>query len=180
MSVIGYRSVTLPGVVVIGPRTLTTMRPYIRFVEWLGGNRLMLPVVSRIQTPVDRVLMKTTRGRVRVMSGAYPTLLLTATGRKTGKSRTIPLLFVERSTGGWVVADTNYGKDKRPGWCANLDANPVAKVSINGVAHGVTARTATAHECAAYWPKLDQVWPNFEKYRGRMRREPHIWILEPD
>ena len=154
------------------------MRPYQRVVEWLGANRLVLPVMSRTQTPVDLVLMRATGGRVSTMAG-YPILRLTTTGRRSGKDRTIPLLFVERSKGGWVVNDTSYGRDKRPGWCANLHSDPAAVVEVGGEHHDVVARTATPHESAAYWKKLDEVWPNFIKYRGRMRREPHVWILEP-
>lgn len=154
------------------------MRPYQRVVEWLAANRLALTVISRTQTPIDNVLMGLSGGRLDTMPG-YPVLRLTTTGRTSGKPRTVPLLFVERSKGGWVVNDTSYGRDERPGWCANLHATPSAQIEIDGERHDVVARTATPHECAAYWKKLDDLWPPFARYRSRMRREPHIWILEP-
>ena len=58
-----------------------------------------------------------------------PVLLLTTTGRRSGKSRTTPLLFV-RDDDAFVVVGSNGGSDYVPAWWLNLRSNPGAEVEI--------------------------------------------------
>ena len=71
---------------------------------------------------VDRPLLRLTRGRLSFASG-YPVLLLTTTGAKSGRSRTIPLLYVEWGDGIAIIG-TRFGSTRHPGWYHNLRADP--------------------------------------------------------
>ncbi len=62
---------------------------------------------------IDRPLLRLTRGRLSFASG-YPVLLLTTTGAKSGKPRTIPLLYIERGDS-LAVIGTRFGSTRHPG-----------------------------------------------------------------
>lgn len=64
-------------------------------------------------------------------------LFLTTTGRKSGKTRTTPLLYL-RDRGRWIVVASNAGADWEPGWWLNLQAGTTGTVELSGVRTPVT------------------------------------------
>lgn len=54
-------------------------------------------------------------------------LLLTTMGRKTGKPRTVPAMYLQKGEN-FIVAAHQGGLSKHPQWYLNLKANPVVKV----------------------------------------------------
>jgi deazaflavin-dependent oxidoreductase (nitroreductase family) len=70
-----------------------------------------------------------TGGKIGGTLREAPVLLLTTTGRKTGKKRTTPLLYVSDGNNLTVVA-SNGGRPKDPSWLFNLKKNPEAEVRI--------------------------------------------------
>jgi hypothetical protein len=61
--------------------------------------------------------------------GMIATLLLTTTGRKSGRELTLPLIF-GRSGDDYVVVASKGGAPAHPAWYLNLDANPNVKVQV--------------------------------------------------
>ena len=53
-------------------------------------------------------------GRIGGKMGKVPVLLLTTTGRKTGKQRTLPLVYIMDGSAYVITASAN-GADKNPG-----------------------------------------------------------------
>ncbi len=99
--------------------------------RWLGPK-----VLSR----VDRRFFTATRGGLLSLgSRAYPTLLLTTTGHRTGKPHTVPLFFLEHD-GSLIVVASNYGRADHPGWSANLLRDPVGRVQTREASWKVQAR----------------------------------------
>jgi deazaflavin-dependent oxidoreductase (nitroreductase family) len=142
------------------------------------GIRLM----SRAQVRV----FKLTNGRVgntwRVGAGwrkPVPTLLLTHTGRRSGRRFETPLLYLEDGPDLVVVASQG-GLPKNPQWYANLVAHPDTTVSLKGERdRPVRARTATPGERAALWPRLVELYADFAKYQRWADREIPVVVLEP-
>ena len=64
-----------------------------------------------------------------------PVLLLTTTGRRTGRATTTPLTYLEAETGELVVVGSNGGEDSPPSWWRNLLATPEATITIG--THGL-------------------------------------------
>jgi deazaflavin-dependent oxidoreductase (nitroreductase family) len=62
--------------------------------------------------------------------GKMQQVLLTTTGRKTGKPHTVPLGAV-REGDGWVVIASFGGADVHPNWWLNMVANPNVTVRVN-------------------------------------------------
>ena len=106
------------------------------------------------------------------------TLLLTTTGRRTGRARTVPLLYVGDGVRMVVIA-SNWGGPRHPAWALNLEANPATRVSVAGVERAYTARHATSEERERYWAQAVRVWPGYDDYRARARREIRVFVLEP-
>lgn len=107
-----------------------------------------------------------------------PTLLLTTVGRRTGRERTVPVLYV-RDGDRLVIAGSNWGQRQHPAWSENLLANPVAKVQMGNERGAYRATQATTEERARLWLELDRIWPAYETYRKRAGRDIRVFVLEP-
>ena len=137
--------------------------------------------MSRAQVAVFRA----TNGRVgntwRVGAGwrkPVPTLLLDHVGRRSGTRYTTPLLYL-RDGADLVVVASQGGLPKNPQWYSNLVAHPDTEVHLPGERRRVRARTATPEERAALWPRLVDLYADFEKYARWTDREIPVVVLEP-
>ena len=111
-------------------------------------------------------------GRARLV------LLLTTTGRKSGKQRTTPLLYLE-DAGRYVVIASVGGAPKHPAWYLNLLANPAATIEVGRRKLAVTASTASPEERARLWPLAVQMYRGYEDYQAKTTREIPVVILSP-
>ncbi len=117
-----------------------------------------------------------TGSRVFANLGQVPTLLLTATGSKSGKPRTVPLLYVETDDGFAIVASFG-GAPQHPAWYRNLQKNPQASVQIEDRVIPVTASTATAVEKARLWPRFTEAYPDYDGYQEVTERDIPVVLL---
>ncbi|MBU2665982.1 nitroreductase family deazaflavin-dependent oxidoreductase [Actinoplanes bogorensis] len=129
--------------------------------------------------PLDRRLIRLTRGRVSVIGWrtAPPTLLLTTRGRKTGLPRERPVLYA-RDGDAYIVIGSNWGQNHHPSWSVNLLADPSATVTINGATTAVRATLVEGTERDRLWPLLLRVWPAFHDYDARADRTLRIFRLD--
>src|SRR5262245_10557692 len=58
-------------------------------------------------------------------------LKLTTTGRKSGQTRTVELLYV-RDGPSYVVTASNAGKQRNPGWYFNVQSTPRVTLHVHG------------------------------------------------
>jgi F420H(2)-dependent quinone reductase len=115
-------------------------------------------------------LWRLTRGRFVDAVGAAPFLLLTTKGRKTGRLRTTPVLYLE--DGSDLVGVASFGgNDMHPAWYLNLKQCPEAEVVIRSERRRVTAREITSEEKKRIWPRLVKSYPQFDIYQQRTSRE---------
>ena len=112
------------------------------------------------------------------MSKTAPVLLLTTTGRKSGKQRTLPLLYLEDG-GRYVVIASVGGAPKHPAWYLNLLANPTATIEVGRRKLAVSATTASAEERARLWPLAVQMYSGYDDYQAKTSREIPVVILAP-
>jgi len=103
-------------------------------------------------------------------------LLLTTTGRRTGKARTIPLLAVKDGANFAVIASYG-GLDQPPAWWLNLRANPRAVAEVAGRTVTVRAEQVDGDKRAELWLRFVQAFAGYEDYRRRTTRELPIMIL---
>ena len=105
-------------------------------------------------------------------------LILTTTGRLTGQPRSNPLIF--RPYGGnYLVVASKGGSDEPPAWYRNLEANPEVQVQVKGEKFRARARNATPEEKPEMWRHMAEVWPDYDAYQQRTKREIPVVVLEP-
>jgi deazaflavin-dependent oxidoreductase (nitroreductase family) len=105
------------------------------------------------------------------------TLLLTTTGRKSGKPRELPLIY-GRSGDDFLIVASKGGADEPPAWYVNLRADPTVEVQVKGDRFKAHARVATADEKAEMWKTMVAEWPQYDEYQAKTEREIPIIVLE--
>ena len=132
-------------------------------------------------TALHRWLYRATRGAIghRLPIVNWRSLLLTHTGRKTGRSYTIPLLYVPDGER-FVVVGTNAGDAKPPAWWSNLQAQAEARVQVGAREHAVRARLAQGEERARLWAALVANFRDYARYERKLggTREIPVVVLE--
>lgn len=113
-------------------------------------------------------------GRLRGM----PILLLTTVGRKTGKLRVTPVMYLIDGRN-YVVTASNNGADEYPAWFLNLKSNPRITIEVDSMRQDVIAHQASMEDQSRLWPQLVERAPFFEDYQKRTKREIPMLILEP-
>jgi deazaflavin-dependent oxidoreductase (nitroreductase family) len=134
----------------------------------------MINVASRI----DKWLIRASGGGLNT-TFAWPCLLLTTKGARTGSLRTIPLVYV-RDGERLVLIASKGGNPRHPAWYLNLKTNPVVEVFLDGKTGRYTARDAEGEERQRLWSKAVGVYSGYEKYRKRAgERKIPVVVLEP-
>ncbi len=110
--------------------------------------------------------------------GILPTLLLTTTGRRSGKSGTVPLIYGE-ADGNYIVVASKGGAPKNPGWYLNLAVNADIEVQVLARRFQAKARTTSGDERAALWEKMVGIYPPYSDYQAKTEREIPVVVLEP-
>jgi F420H(2)-dependent quinone reductase len=89
-----------------------------------------MQLVAKAVLWLHSTLYRLTNGRIggRFIAGS-PILLLTTTGRRTGKRRTRPLAYV-RDGDRFVLCASNGGSPQHPGWYHNLRAAGRAEIQV--------------------------------------------------
>ena len=107
-----------------------------------------------------------------------PILLLTTTGRKSGKKRTMPLVYLSDGDNMVVIA-SNGGADQDPAWWLNLRANPKAEVQVGRYAETIVAEKATGEERERLWRDVVEMYHGYDEYRRLTKREIPVVVLQP-
>ena len=124
--------------------------PFYRFMRNFAATRPVSWFFARTLNHIDRPVFHLTKGRhtfASLVSG-LPIVMLTTTGARSGKRRTLPLLgFPDGEK--MVVIASNYGQLHHPSWYHNLLAHPEAEIEVEGTAWRVMAREAQAKNAGA-------------------------------
>jgi deazaflavin-dependent oxidoreductase (nitroreductase family) len=139
----------------------------------------LLDVAVKLMTKPTNWVYRASGGRLggRFLRGA-PVMLLTTIGRRSGRPRTAPLIYLEDGDRVVVVASKG-GSARHPLWYRNLQANPDVEVQIGSEKRELRARTASAEEKDELWPRLTMIYPDYDDYQARTDRDIPIVILEP-
>jgi deazaflavin-dependent oxidoreductase (nitroreductase family) len=124
------------------------------------------------------LLYRLSGGRLgRTLRGA-PILFLDHVGRKSGQLRTAPLIYIADGEK-LVIAASRGGSDAMPAWWLNLRDAGHGEVRLNGETRQIVPRLATDDEREVYWPRLNEVWPDYDVYQTRTERQIPVIVLEP-
>src|SRR5690242_13461490 len=148
-----------------------------RFAASGPGSWLFARVAHHLDRPIHRL----THGRHTLGSAitGLPVVMLTTTGAKSGRPRTVPILGIPFS-GGVAVIASNFGQRRHPAWYYNLRAHPDAQIEIDGVSRPVRAVEAEGDRRAEIWREGLRVYPGFSQYEERAsHRRISVFVLEP-
>ncbi len=147
------------------------------------------PVVARLikyGARANVALFRLTNGRIgatwRIGAGwrkPVPVLLLDHVGRRSGKRFTTPLLYLADGERLVIVASQG-GLPRHPQWFHNLASAPETTVSLPRERNrSVRARVADAQERELLWPRLVELYADFDNYQEWTDRVIPVVVLEP-
>jgi deazaflavin-dependent oxidoreductase (nitroreductase family) len=160
-----------------GARGVPTLR-LAATVRRLGNTQIGARVIKYLVAPLDRWLYRLTGGRI--LSTGHPIgpiLLLTTTGRRTGKPHTTPVFYL-RDGERLIICNVNPGFEHENPWTLNLRAHPVARVQVGRDVTTYRARVAAEQEVERYWSHLVDIWPTYQVYYARGGQRV-LFVLEP-
>ncbi len=126
---------------------------------------------------LHRTVYEKTGGRIGANLAGRHMLLLTTTGRKSGKQYTTPLACFTDGDNLIVVASNN-GQDRHPAWWLNLEHTPDANVRYGRDHRRVRAELARGDERARLWPWLVKQNPPYARYEKKTSREIPVVVLK--
>jgi len=130
---------------------------------------------------MHRFFYRLSGGRMGGEVLGVPVLLLTTVGRRSGRERTVPLMYYPQGSRMLVVASNAAEPDQPPGWWFNLQTRPEAWVQLGGTRHRARAEALDEHERELLWPRLAEHNPSWARYQSETgRRFPVIALRLED
>jgi len=122
-------------------------------------------------------IYEATDGRIGT-SAKVPMLLLSVTGRKSGKTYSTPLVYFQDGDG-YVVVGSDGAARRDPQWWKNLRADPNGTIRVGREKLTVKATLATGAERERLWEIGTTVNPMWSTYQTRTERELPVVVLTP-
>jgi deazaflavin-dependent oxidoreductase (nitroreductase family) len=134
---------------------------------------------SKALDPIDRAVLRLSRGQVTLagVAAGIPVLTVTTTGARSGQPRSSPLLGVPAGNDIAVIG-TSFGRARTPGWYYNMRAHPAVEVTYRDKTISAVAREAGDEEKRVIWDRARKIYPGYQAYQRRItNREIHIMVL---
>jgi deazaflavin-dependent oxidoreductase (nitroreductase family) len=109
--------------------------------------------------------------------GVY-TLLLTTTGRRSGKPFTTPLIY-GRDGDTFVVVASKGGADGHPDWYFNLSEHPDVEIQVGAGVMPATAHDVGGDDRTRLWEMMAEIWPAYDEYAQKTDRDIPVVVLTP-
>ncbi len=106
-----------------------------------------------------------------------PCLVLTTRGRRSGEPRSFALIY-GRDGDDYILIASKGGAPQHPGWYLNLVAEPQVDVQVRASCFKAIARTAQGAERERLWRIMTAVWPSYDQYAARTKREIPVVVLK--
>lgn len=98
-----------------------------------------------------------------------PLLLLHTTGRRSGKPRLNPVMYL-RDGERYVVFASKAGADTHPDWYENLKAHPDVQIEVGDDTIDVHAEEIPGPERERLYEHQASIYPNFAEYQSKTKR----------
>jgi deazaflavin-dependent oxidoreductase (nitroreductase family) len=148
-------------------------------------KRLMLPVAlsgpgtwfyMNVASRIDPWLIRVTRGRVDSSFGLVPLVLLTTRGARSGRKRTVPLLYFTDGDDVVLMA-SSFGRPRYPAWYHNLKANPQATLYRRGRRGRYTAQEVQGADRDRLYELATRLYRGYRIYESRVAGVRRIPVL---
>lgn len=116
-------------------------------------------------------------GKVGGGFAGAPLLLLTTTGRKSGKPYVTPAMYLEEQGKIFVFASKG-GAPANPDWFHNLKANPAVQVELGETSFAAKAVIVSGAERDRVYAVQAKLYPQFSEYAAKtMRKIPVVALV---
>ena len=105
-------------------------------------------------------------------------LKLTTTGRKSGKQRTVHLIYI-RDGSAYVVTASRGGSQRHPDWFFNVQSLPQVIIKVQDTQLSAVAEVAGPEKRRELWARLLSIAPLYAGYQKHTSREIPMVILRP-
>lgn len=130
-------------------------------------------------TGLHRAIYRVSGGRLIRRGFGMPVVVLTTTGRKSGKRRET-MLTTPLELGDSVVLVASFGGDDRhPAWFLNLREHPEVELERDGTKREMIARVTDGEERDDLWQRLTAAHGNYAGYQRKTDREIPVVVLDP-
>jgi deazaflavin-dependent oxidoreductase (nitroreductase family) len=110
--------------------------------------------------------------------GLLTTLLLTTTGRKSGRALMIPLIYRPTADGGFCVIASKGGAPSHPAWFLNLEANAKVSLKVAKEEFSAVARIVTGEERERLWALMVDYYSPYTSYQDATEREIPVVVFD--
>ncbi len=126
-------------------------------------------------------LYRVTNGRIGAALRGADVLLLTTTGRKSGKKRTTPLgCFDLKFDGSYAIVASGFGGNRHPFWFLNIQRDPRVDIQVKDKRMRAKAVLVPPEERPGLWAKLIAIAPPYGEYAKNTAREIPLVLLYPE
>ncbi|MEM7342605.1 MAG: nitroreductase family deazaflavin-dependent oxidoreductase [Chloroflexota bacterium] len=132
----------------------------------------------KVMTRTHNFLYHLSRGKIGKSMQGMPVLLLTTIGRKSGQSRTTPLVYL-RDDDDYLIAASKGGSDSHPAWYFNLEAAPEVKVQVGDQAFAAKVTVTKGDERDQLYERFKTLGDNFVTYEQMTQRTIPVVRLTP-
>src|SRR4051794_8336512 len=136
-------------------------------------------LMARGANVLHKTILKATGGRVGDKGFGMPVVILTTTGRKSGKKRSTMLTSPVHDDNRVVLVASYGGDDRNPAWFLNLRDNPDVELEMKGSKRPMKAHVASADEKSDLWPQVVSAYKGYAQYQTKTDREIPLVVLEP-
>lgn len=133
--------------------------------------------VLKIFTKINVFVYKLSGGRLMNKLDGMPIVLVTMKGARSGRTITIPLMYVPHERG-FILVASQGGAPKHPAWYHNLVKNPEIAITHEGQTRKLTARRVDEDEKTSLWPTCIEYYPPYEQYQKRTERKIPVFLCE--
>jgi deazaflavin-dependent oxidoreductase (nitroreductase family) len=135
--------------------------------------------VFRILNPPVIAIVRLLRGKGIRIAG-LPLLLLTTVGARSGRTRTVPLLWIPDGEERWLVVASSGGMAAHPAWYVNMVKNPdKVWIEVTGRRRRVEPESLTGTEREAVWSRIKALAPVYRTYEQKTDRQIPVIRLAP-
>ena len=133
--------------------------------------------VLKTFTKLNVLVYRLSGGRLMNTLAGLPIILVKMTGAKSGKPRTIPLMYVPHDKG-FILVASQGGAPKHPVWYYNLVKYPRVEITQGGKTSTLKARRVSDEEKAELWPTCVKYYPPYQQYQNRTDRNIPVFLCE--
>ena len=131
----------------------------------------------KLFTKVNVFVYRLSGGRLMNTLSGMPILLVQMRGAKSGKTLTIPLMYVP-SENGFLLVASQGGAPKNPAWYYNLMAYQDVTITFDGRTRAMKAKRLLDEEKRHFWSICCEYYPPYQEYQDRTDRKIPVFLCE--